>query len=561
MPRVLGPNLPYVPNLDQYAESLPAYINFSHRCAPLVYGEETIDGFMDSVKSGFLPEFDLQQLVDGTLVACHDDTVDRTMTNIGTGNVNTKTQAQWRAARVKPAVEGGVTHDALFWNEMLDQFGRRAIIVPELKDGDAATATAFIAGIKKRGMERNIIAQCFGYATAKMFAQNGIPSMFLSSNMPVGGAAGVPVGWTWASMKADGITFFCFNFMRSDTNILLADVNAAKAAGLKVVGYTANTLADQAKANTLGLHGVFTNDPWLTSGNVQTQSGLNVAAGIRPKGSTYYRYSVASTTTVAGTTALPPKDIGINGESFGIPNALNTMVTYFHLPNFGVITIPCRISMRIQFGQPAGGLTTNAGFVLSNVPVAGFFEDNAHTLPAAQNAIACVVRRNGQLASWKYVAGADAVAVNNTPATVAGVGTAPNWTTMPVPTPGVNEVGPTTGEGYVDFTALITTTTIQLFAQSPAYLSTTGTMAGMPFAQLINATDTAVGTNPAWSLNSAEYNTTQRIAMTGGANSFFSTPAVAHGMTAPQLAGMELTLRFASSGASYISDVRYSPTA
>lgn len=505
MPRI--PLLPEVkPRWDVINESLPVYVNVAHRCATNVYGEETVQGFRDAVEVGFLPELDLQQLVDGTLVGCHDDTVDRTMTNIGTGNVNTKTQVQWRAARIIPAIAGGTTHDALFWNEILDQYGGRCIIVPELKDTDVATATAFIAGIKKRGLERAVIGQCFGYATCKQLATNGITALFLSTNLPVAGSSGVPAGWTWASIKADGIDFVCFNI---NGNITAADVTAAKAAGLKVWGYTVNNLVDQAKADSLGMTGVFSNDPWLSSGNVQTVSAWDPEGAVRPKGMTHYYWN-----SVPAFAPYPQSALGtphLSGDWLG--SIGNTVIPYFHLPSYGLLNPPIRVSFRAHFGLGTGTaatLTGNIGVVLCSNPVSGFFMDSAK---ANQNAIAAVVRRNGQLQSWKYVAGAAAVSVNATPSAV---------------TAGTNEVAPLASEGWIEVDVIITATTVQMIAQSPRYTSSTG------------AVQTAWNT-PA------------------NANGQMTTPAVAHGMTTAQLANLELTVRLQDAGPSYISNVRVAP--
>ncbi len=72
--------------------SLAWPLTISHRGGTGVYPEHSWEAKSGSIASGFIPEFDLRLLADGrTLVNCHDVTVDRTMNNIGTGPVSSKT--------------------------------------------------------------------------------------------------------------------------------------------------------------------------------------------------------------------------------------------------------------------------------------------------------------------------------------------------------------------------------------------------------------------------------------------------------------------------------------
>lgn len=140
-------------------------LTISHGGGPGVYPEHSWEAKSGSIASGFIPEFDLRLLADGpTLVNCHDVTVGRTMNNIGTGPVSSKTVSQWQRARIKPAIPGGAEGRPVFWDEVLDRWAGRVVLVAELKDPSAVDV--FLDSVLSRGVAPSILAKSFDLATA-----------------------------------------------------------------------------------------------------------------------------------------------------------------------------------------------------------------------------------------------------------------------------------------------------------------------------------------------------------------------------------------------------------
>lgn len=159
-------------------------VTISHRGGPNIYPENSWEAKSGSVSSGFVPEFDLRLLADGTtLVSCHDPTVDRTMTNIGAGAVDGKTVPEWRRARIRPAIPGGREGRPILWDEVLDRWGGRVVLVPELKE-PAATGV-FLDGVVRRGLQSSVLAQTFDWVVARQVAAAGVETLFLSTRYPV----------------------------------------------------------------------------------------------------------------------------------------------------------------------------------------------------------------------------------------------------------------------------------------------------------------------------------------------------------------------------------------
>lgn len=151
-------------------------LTISHGGGPGVYPEHSWEAKSGSIASGFIPEFDLRLLADGrTLVNCHDVTVDRTISNIGTGPVSGKTVSQWQRARIKPAIPGGAEGRPVFWDEVLDRWAGRVVLVAELKDPSAVDV--FLDSVLSRGLAPSILAKSFDLATASRLAAAGVETI------------------------------------------------------------------------------------------------------------------------------------------------------------------------------------------------------------------------------------------------------------------------------------------------------------------------------------------------------------------------------------------------
>lgn len=394
-------------------------LTISHRGGPNIYPENSWEAKEGSVSFGFVPEFDLQLLADGrALVSCHDATVDRTMDNIGTGPVDTKTVAEWKRARIKPAIPGGREGRPILWDEVLDKWGGVVVLVPELKDPRGAAV--FIDGIVRRGLQSSVIAQTFDWTVARQVAAAGIETLFLSQHLP---------DQAPGQIRAAGIGFVGGNL----AHWTAADVGAMRAGGLRVFGFTVDTKAQATSTVALACDGVFSNDAWLTTDSIPLQSGDPFAEGIKPFGMGHpYRSRGVEVTT--------PR-LRLAGRKLGwsvSPGA----VTYARAPWAGVLTRPLRVSMRIHFG-PSADQADSAGFVLLQDAMTRTFTDGAQP---GQNALLLVVRRDGRLEGWRYVDGGPAEALGT-----------PYRPASPLVGAGA--------EGVVDFSAVLTGETIRLHAQ------------------------------------------------------------------------------------------------
>lgn len=222
----------------------------SHRGGPLVYPEHSMEGYRASAAAGFPIEPDIERLADGTLVCLHDGTVDRTMT--GTGNVGSFTLAQWKSMRIKdPAATfvypGTAKAIPVTWREVVDEFGGRHLLMPEVKN--SAARDALLDDVIARGLQRAVIVQSFNYADVKEAARRGVTALYLNDAPPV------------STMVADGI-----GFVGASTSLSQANLDAAKAAGLKVIIYTVTTKAVADAQFARGADGVFSDDPWTNRG-------------------------------------------------------------------------------------------------------------------------------------------------------------------------------------------------------------------------------------------------------------------------------------------------------
>lgn len=399
-------------------------LTISHRGGPGVYPEHSWEAKTGSVASGFVPEFDLRVLADGrTLVNCHDETVDRTMINIAPGAVRTKTVAEWRRARIRPAIPGGAEGRPVFFDELLDTWGGRFVLVAELKDDEAVEV--FTDSILSRGAQRAVLAQSFNYTTATRIAAAGIPTMYLSGTTPAQSPA---------QLSDAGIGYFGGDIVRVPT----ATVRALQAAGIRTAGFTVHTLSESTTPAALAWDGLFSDDAWRTTQNIPIRSGDPFADGIRPYGMDVYTYDPATAHL-----GVPDTPIRLAGRRLGFSQA-SSQGGYASQPWAGKeLARPLRVSMRLWFGagdEQSAGL----GFALSSAGSGGFV-DGARP---GQQAFQFVVRRNGQLAAWSATDGEPPVLLGATEVI-----------------PG-REYAPAGWEGIVDLSVVLDEARISLQAQS-----------------------------------------------------------------------------------------------
>ncbi|MEC5191071.1 MULTISPECIES: glycerophosphodiester phosphodiesterase [unclassified Arthrobacter] len=217
----------------------------AHRGGALVYPESSAEAFEAVSKTAFPMETDLRQLQDGTLVPLHDETADRTMSGL-TGAPAGITLDRWKAARIRHPL-GGAEGTPTTWEAMLDSYGGKNILVPELKD-PAIDVAAFAASILRRGVQEKVIVQTFSFSTAQALARAGLQVLYL---LPAGDEP-VP-----ASITASGI-----GFVGPQKDISDGYLRKLKDSGLTVWPYTVNDSATAVRLRAAGADGVFTDTPW-----------------------------------------------------------------------------------------------------------------------------------------------------------------------------------------------------------------------------------------------------------------------------------------------------------
>lgn len=241
---------PSLPVLDLVAQEHTPYFA-AHRGGLSRFPEQSMVGWDQSTTDGFWPETDVYPLADGTWVCMHDATVDRTTT--GTGTVTALTYNYWKALSTDGAIPGALRSPAQTWLEYLNRYGGKTVIIPEMKGSTTtstfAQRTAWYDSIVDRGLQKSVIVQSFTYSFCLEAVARGIRAL------PLGGP------YTAATLVADGM--WGVGVANTETT---ANVTAYRNAGLKVMVYGGDTLANRATwLDTNGVEGLFCNDPWYMS--------------------------------------------------------------------------------------------------------------------------------------------------------------------------------------------------------------------------------------------------------------------------------------------------------
>lgn len=139
-------------------DALPRVTYTAHRGGALEVPENSMSGLMTAFERGTAQvlDVDTRMLRDGTLVAMHDATLDRTTDK--KGPVRALTRQDWRQVRVTPrrALRGA-------WRperpptvaEVLDRFGGRIVLLLEVKDTDGLVPLAKM--LRERGLTRSVL--------------------------------------------------------------------------------------------------------------------------------------------------------------------------------------------------------------------------------------------------------------------------------------------------------------------------------------------------------------------------------------------------------------------
>lgn len=156
----------------------------AHRGGRLVYPEGSMEAFRAVARKHphQLLEMDVRPLIDGTLVVCHDDTIDRISLEGKTGRVDTMSPVQWANLIVKNA-DGTQTAPAAFLSEVLLEFGGTGkVLIIELKDYSDEARRRYIEQVSP--YREQVISACFDTLTAKILSSSGFSGLELASTPP-----------------------------------------------------------------------------------------------------------------------------------------------------------------------------------------------------------------------------------------------------------------------------------------------------------------------------------------------------------------------------------------
>ncbi|MFD9410245.1 glycerophosphodiester phosphodiesterase [Streptomyces sp. NPDC059989] len=219
------------------------FLTIGHRGVMGVEPENTLRSFVRAERSGMdVIALDLQLSKDGALVALHDPEVDRTTD--GSGAVADLTLAELRA------LDAGQGEQVPVFEEVLD-----AVRVPlQVSVRDRAAAAALAELILRRDLTARVeVASSDGAVlveTARL-----VPGV--RTALHAGPHGDDVVGRALAA----GAGTIALDIRR----LALETVEAAHAAGLRVTGWTVNTLDQLRLARALGLDGAATDFPEIRS--------------------------------------------------------------------------------------------------------------------------------------------------------------------------------------------------------------------------------------------------------------------------------------------------------
>ncbi|QPP09126.1 glycerophosphodiester phosphodiesterase family protein [Streptomyces bathyalis] len=234
------------------AAGLPGTVYAAHRGGALEVPENSMAGLTAAYRrrSADVLDVDVRTLRDGTLVALHDRTLDRTTNHKGA--VSGLTLRQWRHVRLRPAAGLPGT-----WSRehpptvsaVLDRFGGRIVLNVELKDGGSLKRLAGM--IRKRGLTDSVYVQSNELSPAVRAHRMGLLTSVWRSVKQA--RTDRPEKWR------DVVDMLSVDHHARDS-----DIRRAVDSGIaRVWAHTVRTPADRDRVLRLGCDGVMTDAPGL----------------------------------------------------------------------------------------------------------------------------------------------------------------------------------------------------------------------------------------------------------------------------------------------------------
>ncbi|MFE0131473.1 glycerophosphodiester phosphodiesterase [Streptomyces sp. NPDC059037] len=231
-------------------KALPRVAYTAHRGGALEVPENSMSGLMAAYERGTAEviDVDTRMLRDGTLVAMHDATLDRTTTS--TGPVRALTLRESRDVRLRPgrALPGS-------WRaerpptvaEILDRFGGRVVLMLEAKDPHSLRALGAL--IRARGLTRSVFVNSNEPAVALRAHRMGLLAQLWRTRQQMLGDR--PERW------ADFVDVLDVDHKARDRDL----VRAVNSGVPRVWAHTVTTPKQRDRALRLGCDGVITDAP------------------------------------------------------------------------------------------------------------------------------------------------------------------------------------------------------------------------------------------------------------------------------------------------------------
>ncbi len=238
----------------------PLYI--SHRGDMNLFPEETLEAYRASLDDGAqFVEVDCYKLSDGTLAVVHDDTLER-VTNRTGAVTSIANLSDWRQVRVLGdklvPPQAGKTYQAPVLDDIINEFGSRAILVVEAKNVGAGDL--IVSALKK----------------ANIPASRVLVNSFIASELQPAKQAGYPTCLDMGGSATDRVPDnFPYDYLSLSDSAPDALVRQAIDARIKVIIFTLNRQYQRDKFLAMGVEGFYSDDaPYLGgSVNARVRSG------------------------------------------------------------------------------------------------------------------------------------------------------------------------------------------------------------------------------------------------------------------------------------------------
>lgn len=230
----------------------PAPRWIAHRGGRFMAPENTVEAYRMAAELGIdAIEIDVYLLQDGGLVVMHDSTATRTSNLTGpTGGLTT-------SAALRGRIDAGNwfcntwpndLRIPLFADVLADIGGMVPLVVHCNNSGSGAAA---VAAVQRHERADSVLIMAWNEAELAAARAAGIPTILLDED-------GTLVGQTYAGLLAAGTEYIGLNPALTP----VASIQAAAAAGLKVIVYTVNRRSDCAALPQDAVWAVISDDPW-----------------------------------------------------------------------------------------------------------------------------------------------------------------------------------------------------------------------------------------------------------------------------------------------------------